>query len=67
MFRVEQLKPLVHVFGHIHYGYGGVYDKNTLYVNTATCNERYQPINAPIVIDLKEYDGKIEPIYVSKF
>jgi len=46
MFRVEQLKPLDHVFFHIHYGYGGVYDKNTLYFNTATCNERYQPIHA---------------------
>lgn len=64
MFRVEQFKPLIHVFGHIHHAYGGVYDKNTLYVNAATCDERYRPVNKPIIIDLNEVDGKMIATYV---
>jgi hypothetical protein len=30
-----------------------------MYVNAAICTERYVPSNKPIVIDLKEVDGKI--------
>ena len=64
--RVEEVKPLLHVFGHIHCGYGAAYIKDTLYVNAATCTEQYIPSNKPIVIDLKEYDGNIEAIYVEE-
>lgn len=63
-FRVEQLNPILHVFGHIHHAYGEAFIKDTLYINASTCTERYQPTNKPIVIDLKEIDGIIEPIYV---
>lgn len=63
-FRVEQIKPLVHVFGHIHEAYGVEFNKDTLYVNASTCTERYVPSNKPIVIDLTEVDGKIITTYV---
>jgi calcineurin-like phosphoesterase family protein len=45
-----QLK--LHVFGHIHEGYG-TYDHM---VNAAVCNREYEPINAPIVVDIAELD-----------
>ena len=55
--RVEVLKPLLHVFGHIHGAYGIVEMNDTVFVNASTCTERYQPINKPWVFDLTEIDG----------
>lgn len=44
--------PRLHVFGHIHHGYGKVQDGRTLHVNASICNEDYSPDNEPIVVDL---------------
>lgn len=63
-YRVDQIKPLVHVFGHIHGAYGPAYIKDTLFVNASICTEQYIPSNKPIVIDLHEYDGEIVATYV---
>lgn len=65
-YRVDTIKPLIHVFGHIHEGYGAAYINDTLFVNASTCNERYIPSNKPIIIDLKEYDGEIVATYVEE-
>lgn len=57
--KLEKISPLIHVYGHIHEGYGvSIYDK-TIYVNASTCDRKYQPINQPHVIDIKEYNGEI--------
>ena len=58
--RVDELNLLLNVFGHIHGGYGGAYQKNTLYVNASTCNEAYYPINKPFIVDLYEENGEIK-------
>jgi predicted phosphohydrolase len=59
--RVAQLYRLrVHAFGHIHGGYGRYdetedFDANyieTRFVNASICNEAYEPVNAPIVVEL---------------
>lgn len=50
--RVTQLVPRLHIFGHIHEDYGQVQIGNCLYINASTCNGSYQPLNAPVVIDL---------------
>jgi predicted phosphohydrolase len=55
--RVNTLKPLLHVFGHIHGSYGVAYINETSFVNASICNERYEPINKPLVFDLIESDG----------
>ena len=58
-YRVEEVNPLLHVFGHIHEAYGVANIKDTLYVNASTCTEGYRPTNKPIIIDLIEVDGTI--------
>lgn len=50
--RVAQLRPRLHVFGHIHEGYGRQHLNGTCYLNAATCNAEYCVANAPSVIDL---------------
>lgn len=45
-------KPKLHVFGHIHEGYGQLRAGETLFVNASCCTARYEPTNKPIVIEL---------------
>ncbi len=42
----------VHVFGHIHEGYGEHFENDVRFVNPSIMDERYQPVNSPIVITL---------------
>jgi len=57
-YHVEQIKPLVHVFGHIHEQHGIVMKGKTTFVNAVTCNIRYRPINKPILLSLREFEGE---------
>lgn len=50
--RVDALRPRLHVFGHIHEGYGDVQGEHTRFVNASVCDRFYRPVNAPIVVDL---------------
>lgn len=47
----ERIRPRLHVFGHIHEGYGQWNDGETTFVNASTCNLDYDPVQPPIVID----------------
>jgi Icc-related predicted phosphoesterase len=49
---VEQRKPRLHVFGHVHEGYGVLEKPHTTYVNASAVTAGYHPGNKPIVIDL---------------
>lgn len=49
--RVHAVEPKVHIFGHIHHGYGQLLDV-TLFVNAAIADEKYELSNEPIVIDV---------------
>lgn len=48
---VEEIKPKLHVFGHIHEQAGEFKTPDTWYVNAVSVNLKYQPIHPPIVID----------------
>lgn len=51
--RIAQLKQLkTHVFGHLHDGYGTSVINGVTYVNAATCNERYDPVNKAIELEI---------------
>ena len=50
--RVEEIRPQLHVFGHIHFGYGTEEKFGVRFVNASNCDEDYLPTNPPIVVDL---------------
>jgi len=50
--RLEEVRPRLHVCGHIHAGYGKARLGETFMVNASICNEVYYPINTPVVVDL---------------
>jgi len=53
MNRIPALKKLkLHVFGHIHEGYGQESIRDTTFVNASIMDGSYNPINKPIRIEL---------------
>ena len=51
--RLQKVQPRVHLFGHIHEGYGTTEDGATRMINASICDLRYRPVNAPVVLDLE--------------
>jgi Icc-related predicted phosphoesterase len=49
--RIQEIKPKIHVCGHIHGGYGYVFHEGTHYFNASILNERYEYVNKPITFD----------------
>jgi Icc-related predicted phosphoesterase len=53
---VKRVRPQVHIFGHIHGGYGvSLSDEvpHVRFANAAICTEGYEPSHAPTVLDLR--------------
>lgn len=50
--KVGEIRPKVHIFGHIHEGYGTIEMSGTRFVNASNCDERYRLVNPPIIFDL---------------
>lgn len=53
--RIGELGRLkAHICGHIHEGYGFATREldGVKFANASTCNEAYQPVNPPIVVDI---------------
>jgi predicted phosphohydrolase len=53
---IRRIQPRCHVFGHIHEGYGTTREGQTACLNAATCDLDYQPVHAPLVLDLEVED-----------
>jgi predicted phosphodiesterase len=49
---VARRRPTLHVFGHIHEGYGREAVDGTAFVNASVVDARYRPVNAPVVVEL---------------
>lgn len=49
---VRKIKPKLHVYGHIHPGYGSVQSLGTIFVNASIMDDLYMPRNEPIVVEL---------------
>jgi Icc-related predicted phosphoesterase len=45
-------KPKIHIFGHIHEGYGKQSSKHTDFYNVSIVNEKYELVNKPVEIEL---------------
>lgn len=46
---IEQVKPQLHVFGHIHEAYGIYSNDNLSFVNASNCDVQFNLVNPPIV------------------
>lgn len=62
--RIKQIRPKLVVYGHIHGGYG-IYkidnfdldkgdSKESILINAAYVNEKYMPVNKPIIIEIDD-------------
>ena len=49
--RIAEVKPDLHLFGHIHEAYGDRTIGNTTYINASVLNLKYQQVNAPVVFE----------------
>lgn len=47
-----RINPRLHVFGHVHSGYGQITEDETVYINAALCGRGHMLVNAPIVVDI---------------
>lgn len=57
---VDQIQPKIHVFGHIHGGYGYKFHNGTHFFNASVLNERYEQVNKPITFDWDPKTNEIE-------
>ena len=58
--RVDELKPKIHVFGHIHAGYGYKFHNGTHFLNAAVLGERYNYDNKPMTVDWNPITNELE-------
>lgn len=49
--RIKELKPKIHVCGHIHTGYGYKFDGTTHFFNASVLDESYYQTQKPITMD----------------
>ena len=52
--KLEFVKPILHLCGHIHGGYGWAYDKNTEFFNGSILDESYEVKHSPWEIELNK-------------
>jgi len=58
--RIKEIKPKIHVCGHIHSGYGYVFDGDTHYINASVLNEQYRYSNKPLTVEWNPDTNEIE-------
>ncbi|MBI3927878.1 MAG: metallophosphoesterase family protein [Armatimonadetes bacterium] len=51
--RVRDVRPALHVFGHIHEAYGQAREGTTLFVNASVCTLRYAPVQPAVTLDYR--------------
>jgi len=59
----ERLRPRIHVFGHIHEGYGWINNGKTLFINASIQASRIKAegssVNSPFVVDYYKYGREL--------
>jgi Icc-related predicted phosphoesterase len=53
----RDVEPSIHIFGHVHAGYGRREQGETMFVNCALAGDDYEPVNAPVTIDFENDEG----------
>jgi hypothetical protein len=59
-YRVDEIKPKIHVFGHIHGSWGYYFDGHTHFFNAAVLDERYLYTHTPWNFEWDNITNKIE-------
>jgi predicted phosphodiesterase len=59
-YRVDEIKPKIHVFGHIHGSWGHYYDGHTHFFNASVLNERYLYTNLPFTFEWDQITNEIK-------
>jgi Icc-related predicted phosphoesterase len=54
--RLKIVKPIYHIFGHIHFSYGTETKHGTRFYNVSVMNEEYQIVNEPTQIIITKGD-----------
>lgn len=50
--KISEVKPAVHLCGHVHESYGKQKRGTTKHINASVLNEKYELVNAPVVFEL---------------
>tara|TARA_R110000772_G_scaffold266416_1_gene388862 strand:- start:444 stop:1163 length:720 start_codon:yes stop_codon:yes gene_type:complete len=58
--RIEQIRPKIHVCGHIHSGYGYEFINNTHFFNASVLDENYEYSQKPMTFDWDKETNKIK-------
>lgn len=58
--KIKEIKPKIHVCGHIHGGYGYKFDGQTHFFNASVLNERYDYVNKPMTFDWNPETNEIK-------
>jgi len=59
-FRIDEIRPKIHVFGHIHGSYGHYFDGHTHFFNASILNEQYQYTNLPFTFEWDNITNEIK-------
>lgn len=52
--KVEEIKPPVHIFGHVHAAHGILHTRDTLFVNASSWTSNMRIMNDPIVFTVRK-------------
>jgi Icc-related predicted phosphoesterase len=59
-YRVDEIRPKIHVFGHIHGSWGHYFDGHTHFFNASVLNERYVYSHSPWNFEWDSETNQIE-------
>jgi Icc-related predicted phosphoesterase len=57
--RIREVKPKIHVCGHIHTGYGYIFNGDTHFFNASVLDESYHYTQKPMTIDWDPIENKV--------
>jgi len=58
--RVDEIKPKICIFGHVHGSYGYYYNGHTHFINASVLNERYYYANLPLTFEWDSITNEIK-------
>jgi Icc-related predicted phosphoesterase len=58
--RVDEIRPKIHVFGHIHGSHGYYYNGHTHFFNASILDERYNYANLPFTFEWDQATNEIK-------